>query len=591
MLLRASTLFVRTLRDDPADAELPGHAALIRGSYIRRAGAGLYTWLPLGFRVYRKVEQIVRDEMVAIGAQELHFPALLPKEPYAATGRWDEYGPNLFRLADRRGGEYLLAPTHEEMFTLAVKDLYTSYKDLPVTLFQIQTKYRDEARPRGGLLRGREFVMKDSYSFALDDDGLAADYQAHRDAYIRIFSRLGLPFVIVSATSGAMGGSRSEEFLTPSEHGEDTFVQSPGGYAANVEAVTTNAPAPQPYTDTPKPETFTTPDTTTIAALVELMNQAHPREDRPWTNGEMLKHLAVMVTEPAGTRRAVLIGLPGDRDADFSRLEAQFEPATVAPFTDDDFAAYPSLVKGYIGPPDRTATSSDEVTYLIDPRIGVGSCWVVGANIAGSHTRNMVYGRDFVADGTIEAVEICDGDPAPDGSGPLTKMRGIEIGHIFQLGRKYTEALDFQVLDENGKRVTPTMGSYGIGVSRLVAAVAEACVNDDGLAWPAALSPVDVHVVIAGKDDTIVQHAEHLAAELATNGIDVLLDDRPRVSPGVKFKDAELLGIPLIVVVGKRLADGIVEIRHRRDNTRHELAASDVVAYLVATVNAPQEPK
>lgn len=583
MLLRASTLFVRTLREDPADAELPGHAALVRGSYVRRAGAGLYTWLPLGYLVYRKVEQIVREEMLAIGAQELHFPALLPKEPYEATGRWDEYGPSLFRVNDRRQGEYLLAPTHEEMFTLAVKDLYTSYKDLPVTLFQIQPKYRDEARPRGGLLRGREFVMKDSYSFALTDEGLAADYQAHRDAYIRIFSRVGLPFVIVSAQSGAMGGSASEEFLTPSEHGEDTFVQSPGGYAANVEAVTTLPPEPLPYDTIAAAHTIDTPDTTTIADLVDLLNREHARDDRPWTSADLLKHLAVKVTEPNGDSRAVVIGIPGDRDADFARLDAQFAPATVEPFTDADFAAYPSLKKGYLGPIE----TSPDVTYLLDPRVGTGSCWVVGANTVGKHTLNMVCGRDFSASDTIEAVELRDGDLAPDGSGPLTKKRGIEIGHIFQLGRKYTEALHFQVLDENGKQVTPTMGSYGIGVSRLVAAVAEATVDENGLCWPASLSPVDVHMVIAGKDEHIVAEAETLAATLVGRGLDVLLDDRPRVSPGVKFKDAELLGVPLTVVVGKRLTDGVLELRDRAAGTSEDLAVHEAADVIVNRLKTP----
>lgn len=584
MLLRASTLFVRTLREDPADAELPGHAALIRGSYIRRAGAGLHTWLPLGYLVYRKVEAIVRDEMLAIGGQEVHFPALLPKEPYEATGRWDEYGPNLFRLTDRRNADFLLAPTHEEMFTLAVKDLYTSYKDLPVTLFQIQTKYRDEARPRGGLLRGREFVMKDSYSFALNDDGLAVDYAAHREAYIRIFTRIGLPFVIVSATSGAMGGSNSEEFLTPSEHGEDTFVQSTGGYAANVEAVTTPTPEPIPLDTYEACEQVATPDTTTIATLVTLLNSERPRDGRPWVDADMLKHLAVKITEPDGSTRGIVIGVPGDRDIDFERLEAQFEPAVITPFDDADFAAYPTLIKGYIGPGPYSDASETNLTYLVDPRVAKGSCWVVGANKPGYHVINTVYGRDFTADGTIEAVELRDGDPAPDGSGPLTKQRGIEIGHIFQLGRKYTEALQFRVLDENGKQVTPTMGSYGIGVSRIVAAVAEATVDDTGLCWPAALSPADVHLVIAGKDDEIVAHAQDVANQLDRHGIDVLLDDRPRVSPGVKFKDAELLGIPLIVVVGKRLADGVVEVRNRTTGASEEVPVANAVAHIVAAV-------
>jgi prolyl-tRNA synthetase len=393
--------------------------------------------------------------------------------------------------------------------------------------------------------------------------------------------------VIVSATSGAMGGSNSEEFLTPSEHGEDTFVQSPGGYAANVEAVTTPPVAPVPFDGATPAQLIETPDTTTIAALVGHVNRNHPRNGRPWHDSDTLKHLALKVTEPDGSSRAVVIGVPGDRDVDFQRLDAQFEPAIIQAFDDADFAAYPSLIKGYIGPRAIDSTQDDRITYLLDPRIGVGSSWVVGANQPGKHVLHAVNGRDFTADGSVEAVELQDGDPAPDGSGPLTKQRGIEIGHIFQLGRKYTEALQFRVLDENGKQVTPTMGSYGIGVSRLVGAVAEATVDESGLCWPAALAPLDVHLVVAGKDDTIVDYGETLAQTLHARGFDVLLDDRPRVSPGVKFKDAELLGIPLIVVVGKRLSDGVIELRDRASGTAEDVAIDAAIDRITAAVSAP----
>src|SRR3954470_4516497 len=320
MILRMSTLFLRTLRDDPADAEVPSHRLLVRAGYIRRAAPGIYTWLPLGYRVLRKVEDVIRQEMDAIGAQEVHFPALLPREPYETTGRWTEYGESLFRLKDRKGGDYLLGPTHEEMFTLLVKDICTSYKDLPLSIYQIQTKYRDEARPRAGILRGREFVMKDSYSFDLDDEGLAKSYQAHRDAYVRVFDRLGLEYVVVKATSGAMGGSASEEFLAVAPTGEDTFVRSTeSDYAANVEAVATPAPAAQPIDGKPAAKVHATPNTPTIATLVEFFNNAGL--GREFTAADTLKNVLLKTRRPGEDKWELLaIGVPGDREVDQKRL-------------------------------------------------------------------------------------------------------------------------------------------------------------------------------------------------------------------------------------------------------------------------------
>lgn len=572
MLLRLSTLFVRTLREDPADAEVASHKLLVRAGYIRRAAPGIYTWLPLGLRVLAKVEAVVREEMVAAGAQEVHFPALLPREPYEATGRWTEYGPNLFRLQDRRENDYLLAPTHEEMFTLLVKDLYSSYKDLPLTLFQVQTKYRDEARPRAGLIRGREFVMKDAYSFDIDDAGLETSYQAQRAAYQRIFERLGLEYVVVAATSGAMGGSRSEEFLNPTAIGEDTFVRSPGGYAANVEAVTTVVPPALPFDDAPAAHVEDTPDTPTIDSLVAVSNERFPRADRPWTAADTLKNVVLALVQPTGQRELLVVGLPGDREVDLKRLEAAVAPAEVEPAVEADFAAHPELVKGYIGPgavgPNVDGLAVDDegrtaIRFLLDPRVVPGTRWVTGANVHGKHVFDLVAGRDFTADGTVEAAEVRAGDEAPDGSGPLELARGIEIGHIFQLGRKYAQALGLTVLDQNGKTQVVTMGSYGIGVTRVLAALAEANNDDKGLAWPAGVAPALVHVVATGKDAAVFEAAESLAQTLHARGIEVLYDDRPKVSPGVKFADAELLGVPLTVVVGRGLADGVVEVRPR----------------------------
>jgi prolyl-tRNA synthetase len=575
--MRMSQLFLRTLRDDPADAEVPSHKLLVRAGYVRRVAPGIYSWLPLGLKVLAKVEEIVREEMEGIGSQEVRFPALLPREPYEATNRWTEYGPNLFRLHDRRGNDMLLGPTHEEMFALLVKDLYGSYKDLPLSLYQIQTKYRDEARPRAGILRGREFVMKDSYSFDVTDEGLERSYQAHREAYVRIFDRLGLDYVVVQADSGAMGGSASEEFLAVAEIGEDTFVRSPGGYAANVEAVVTVAPDPQPYDGLPAAHAEQTPDTPTIDTLVAHLNERFPREDRPWTGADTLKNVLVVLRHPDGSREPLAIGVPGDREVDAKRLETQVAPADVEPFTEEDFAAHPALKKGYIGPGVLGEESETGIRYLVDPRVVDGTRWVTGADVAGSHVIDLVAGRDFTADGTIEAAEVRAGDPAPDGSGPLELARGIEMGHIFQLGRKYAEALDLKVLDENGKLVTVTMGSYGVGISRAVAAVVESSHDELGIVWPRELAPFDVHVVVAGKQPELFEAADRLVAELEAAGLDVLYDDRPKVSPGVKFKDAELLGMPTTVVVGKGLADGLLEVKDRASGTRRDVALADVI--------------
>jgi prolyl-tRNA synthetase len=585
VLLRMSSLFLRTLREDPADAEVPSHKLLVRAGYIRRAAPGIYSWLPLGYLVYRNVERIVREEMDRAGFQEVHFPALLPREPYEATGRWTEYGDNLFRLKDRKGGDYLLGPTHEEMFTLLVKDLYSSYKDLPLSLYQIQIKYRDEARPRAGILRGREFVMKDSYSFDVDDAGLERSYGKHREAYIRTFDRLGLDYVIVSAMSGAMGGSKSEEFLQPTDVGEDTFVRCTNGdYAANVEAVVTPVPPARDWEGVPAAHVEDTPDTPTIETLVAVANERFPRPDRPWSAADTLKNVVVTLVHPDGAREPLVVGLPGDREVDLKRLEAVVSPAEVEPFT--EFDKYLALVKGYIGPAVLGEKGTTGIRYLLDPRIVPGTAWITGADEPGRHVFDLVAGRDFTGDGVIEAADVRDGDPCPVCGGALETARGIEIGHIFQLGRKYADALGLQVLDENGRLVTVTMGSYGIGVSRAVAAVVEATYDELGLCWPREVAPADVHVVATGKDAQVFATAETIAEELQAAGVRVLYDDRPKVSPGVKFKDAELVGIPTILVVGKGLADGTVEVKDRRTGDRQDVPVGEAVERLTGIVRA-----
>lgn len=595
-----SDYFVRTLREDPADAEVASHKLMVRAGYIRRTAPGIYSWLPLGLKVLRNVERVVREEMDAAGAQEVLFPALLPAEPYQKTDRWDEYGPTLFKLKDRRGGDYLLAPTHEEMFTLLVKDLYSSYKDLPTVLYQIQTKYRDEARPRAGVIRGREFVMKDAYSFDIDDEGLDASYDSQRAAYQRIFDRLGLPYVICAAMSGAMGGSRSEEFLHPCEIGEDTFVRAPSGYAANAEAVVTPAPDPVDASHVPAADVRDTPDAGTIEDLVRVSNELYPREDRPWEAKDTLKSVVLTLVHPGGEREVVNLGIPGDREVDMKRVEASFAPAEVEMATAEDLAQHPELVPGFLGPQacgpnyegrtvDADGNLSGSVRFLVDPRVVDGTAWIAGGNAVGKHVYNLVMGRDFTADGTVEAAQIRQGDPSPDGSGPLQLARGIEIGHIFQLGRKYAQALDLKVLDQNGKSQVVTMGSYGIGVSRVLAALAEFYHDEKGLSWPMVVAPFHLQVVAAGKGEEIFSTAADISAAVSKAGFDVLYDDRKKVSAGVKFADSELMGMPYVLVVGRGLKQGVVELRDRRGKSAREIPVADAAQVIKAQLEANLE--
>ena len=570
-MLRMSTLLLRTLRDDPADAEVASHRLLVRAGFVRRISAGVYSWLPLGYRTFRKIEQVVREEMDSAGFQEVHFPALLPKEPYESTNRWTEYGPDLFRLKDRKGNDYLLGPTHEEMFTLMVKGEFSSYKDLPLSIYQIQTKYRDEPRPRSGIIRGREFVMKDSYSFDLDDAGLEASYNKHRQAYIKTFDRLGLKYNIVSAMSGAMGGSKSEEFLAPCPTGEDTYVLCKAcGYAANVEAMICKV-TPYQGEKVGAIELLDTPNTPTIDSLVEILNKKYSASI---TAANTLKNVLIMADE-----KPIAVLVPGDREVDLKRLGANLpEVKDLRLFEDADFAKYPKLVKGYVGPQDAKALG---VSVYADPRVSQDSVWVTGGNKKDVHARNVTCGRDFKVEHYVEAAEVKAGDNCPSCDKPVIIDRAIEIGHIFQLGKKYAEALGLTVLDKEGKPQVVTMGSYGIGVSRAVAAIAEQTYDELGLCWPAEIAPVDVHIVATGKEDQPFEVAEQIAKDLEAKGLEVLLDDRREASAGVKFKDAELIGVPKIIIVGKSLVDGKVEIRDRKSSDKVEVALADVVKTLV----------
>lgn len=559
---RLSRTMLKTLRDDPADAETLSHKLLVRAGYVRRTAAGIWTWLPLGKQVLENVARVVREEMDAIGGQEVLLPALLPKEPYEASGRYEEYGDLLFRLKDRKGADYVLGPTHEEIFTQVVKDQCTSYKDMPVILYQIQIKYRDEARPRSGILRGREFHMKDSYSFDVSDEDLAESYALHRGAYTRIFERLGLDYRIVSAVSGAMGGSASEEFLAPAEAGEDTFADCPNcDFAANTEAVTTALTTVE-GAEQPPLEELDTPDTPTIETLAEFLNVPA---------SATLKNLLVKVDG-----EIVAVGVPGHREVDLDKLAEHLAPAEVELVTAEDFVGRPELVRGYVGP---QGLAEHEIRYLADPRIAPGTSWVTGANKDGKHARHVVAGRDFTVDQYLDVVVVEPGDPCPKCGTGLRLDRAIEIGHIFQLGRKYADTFSLDVLGREGKPVRVTMGSYGIGVSRAVAALAEQTADDQGLCWPKEVAPADVHVVAAGKAAQI-ELAVEVGDKLGAAGVRVLVDDRQGVSPGVKFTDAELIGVPQILIVGRGAAKGLVELKDRRTGERTELPVDEAIERL-----------
>jgi prolyl-tRNA synthetase len=428
----------------------------------------------------------------------------------------------------------------------------------------------------------------------MDDAGLDASYLAHRGAYLRIFERLGLEIIPVTATAGAMGGSKSEEFLHPMSVGEDTFVRSPGGYAANVEAVTTVVPAEIDFSNAAAARVLDTPDTSTIATLVAAANQLAPRAEGPWTAADTLKNVVLAVDLPTGERQIVVVGLPGDRDVDLKRIEANIGAhlpvggeVAVEAAGEADLLKNELLVKGYIGPglsldaPVLGAEAATKLLYLVDPRVVSGTTWITGANEDGKHVFGLVAGRDFGWDGTVEAAQVREGDPAPDGSGPLEAARGIEMGHIFALGTKYAESLGLKVLDQNGKLSVVTMGSYGIGVTRAVAALAESNHDDKGLIWPAAVAPADVHVVAVGRGAEIFDAAQQLTADLEAAGLDVIYDDRPKVSPGVKFGDAELIGVPTILAVGRGLVDGVVEIKNRSTGAAENIAVADAVQYIL----------
>ena len=562
-----SSLFVRTLRDDPADAEVESHKLMVRAGLIRRVASGIYSWLPLGNRVLRNVAQIVREEMDDAGAQEVSLPIAQPLDLWKQSGRDEAYGSMMFRVQDRKENWYAMAPTAEEVVTTLVAGEYSSYRDLPVNLYQINWKYRDELRPRFGLLRAREFLMKDAYSFDADLGGLQRSYDAMFEAYGRVFTRCGLTFRSVKAQSGEIGGDTSQEFMAVAAIGEDAFVWCEQcDYAANTEAATRGGVPHQNIPDQPPRESMHTPDMPGIDVVAEHLDT---------TADQLMKSIAFDVDG-----ELVLALVPGDREVNEFAVASAYAPAAVRLYTDADFASHPEIPKGYIGPDFAGAKRTIADSSMREPR-----GWVTGANRVDHHDRNVVLGRDFTPTDWNEIVVVEPGDRCPSCASPLRVDRGIEVGHVFQLGDKYSRALGAVYVDDAGDEHPMVMGCYGIGVSRILSAIVEEHHDDNGICWPAAVAPYQVHLVmLPGRGETataVTAAAEALYDGLRARGVEVLFDDRD-ASPGVKFADADLLGMPVqITLGGKGLARGVVERKIRATGERDELdldTAVDVLA-------------
>jgi prolyl-tRNA synthetase len=549
--MRMSKLFVRTLREAPAEAEVASHQLLVRAGYIRKLMAGVYTWLPLGFRTLRKIEAIIREEMDATGAQEIRMPIVLPAEPWKVTGRWQAYGDLMFKLKDRSGRELGLGPTHEEVVTPLVAGEFTSYRDLPVNLFQVEWKYRDELRPRFGLLRAREFLMKDAYSFDQDVAGMRASYDVMIHAYQRMFDRCGLDYLIVEADPGTIGGDVNHEFMARAPVGEDLYVHCDNGdYTADIEAAVLRQPEEVPQTDLDPLVEIATPGRPGIQDVVDLLR-------RPAS--EVLK---CILYDAGGRPVAVLI--PGDREVNETKLGRIMWPAPVRMFTDEDFAAH-GLVKGYVGPQGMP----EEVTIIADLSVRGGKNWVTGANRADHHVTGANVGRDFRVDRWEDLSQVREGDPCPRCDGTLHIGRAIVVGHTYQLGTRYSKPLKATFVDEDGTEQPYQMGCYGIGLSRIVAAAAEQCNDQAGLRWPKALAPFAAVVIPTNMDHPgVVEAAERVYQGLGEAGLDGVIDDRD-VTAGVKFADADLIGYPVQIVVGKRgIESGVADLKVRATGVR-----------------------
>jgi len=558
--MRVSEMFFSTQREIPADAEIPSHQLMLRAGLIRKEASGIYSFMPLGYRTYRKVEAIIREEMDKAGAQELIMPALLPAEAYKASGRWERFGPEMFRLHDRSGRDFCLGPTHEESFTEAVRDNIRSYKQLPVILYQIQHKYRDEKRPRFGVMRSREFVMKDAYSFDVDEAGLDKSYQKMYDAYCKIFDRFDLDYTIVDADSGAMGGSGSQEFMVKSEVGEDGICYCPAcGYAANEEKAGTVAPETSSE-EMKDIEKIYTPNAHTIEELVEFLGTTPDVFVKTIIYNIDGKFVAAMVR--------------GDRDINEVKLANLYAATEMDLAAFDDVERITGAVVGFAGP----VGLKENIDIIVDHEVAAMKNFIVGACETDYHFKNVNIGRDFEATQIVDIRAAVEGDICPKcGKGNLKMARGVEVGHIFKLGTKYSKALNCIYLDKEGRENLMIMGCYGIGVSRVLAAVIEQHHDDDGIIWPANIAPYKVMIVpTKTTDETIMNLAEQIYKDLTDAGVEVLIDDRNE-RPGVKFKDSDLLGIPLRITVGRAAGDGRVEIKYRGSADVAEVTAQEAV--------------
>jgi len=559
--MRVSRLFMATQREIPADAEIPSHQLMLRAGLIRKVASGIYSFMPLGYRTYRKVEAVIREEMDKAGAQELIMPALLPAEVYQESGRWEKFGPEMFRLSDRGGRSFCLGPTHEEPFTEAVRDTVSSYKQLPVTLYQIQHKYRDEKRPRFGIMRGREFVMKDAYSFDVDEAGLSESYDTMYKAYRAIFDRLGLDYTVVDADSGAMGGSGSQEFMVKSEVGEDGICYCDEcGYAANEE----KAGCVTPEQDTSEMlaiEKIHTPDVKTIDDLVGYMNCGAD------------KFVKTILYNIDG--RIVAAMCRGDRDINETKLANLYDATEMELAAFVDVERVTGAKVGFAGP----VGLKEKIDIVVDSEVSVMRNFVVGADETDYHLKNVNIGRDFEATTIADIRNAVEGDICPKcGKGKMKMARGVEVGHIFKLGTKYSKALNCVYLDKDGKSNLVVMGCYGIGVGRTLAAIIEQHHDDNGIIWPAEVAPYKAIVVPTKvNDEANMALAEKIYADLTSAGVEVLIDDRNE-RPGVKFKDADLIGIPLRITVGRRAGEGIVEVKRRDSADAVEMTADEAVA-------------
>jgi prolyl-tRNA synthetase len=563
--MRLSNFPLSTLKETPADAEIISHQLMLRAGMLRKQAAGIYSWLPLGLRVLRKVETIVRQEMERAGALELLMPAVQPAELWQESGRWEQYGPELLRFHDRHQREFCLGPTHEEVITDIARREIRSYKQLPVNYYQIQMKFRDEIRPRFGVMRAREFLMKDAYSFHVDQASLEATYQLMYEAYSRIFTRTGLEYRAVRADSGAIGGNVSQEFHVLADSGEDAIAFSTGSdFAGNVEAVEAHAPAGERPAPSLALETVETPGKHSIAELCEFLDTTADR---------CLKTLVVNGSETD----VVALVLRGDHE--LNAIKAERHPAIKVPL---EFASDAQIQQslgckaGSLGPVGL------DIPVMVDLAAAQLADFVCGANENGKHLAGVNWGRDLPDPDTADLRNVVVGDSSPDGQGELVIARGIEVGHIFQLGRKYSEAMKATVLDEQGKDIPMEMGCYGIGVSRIVAAAIEQNNDDKGIIWPDAIAPFQVALLPMNmkKSQRVREAVDELYAEMTAAGIDVLLDDR-EVRPGVMFSDMELIGIPHRVVVGeKNLDKGLVEYKARRDGDNQDIARDKIIDHL-----------